>query len=375
NWNHQTAVNWNLSDCGLQPDNVQFGNGIMSLTLDNIGCPQACDGKPYASAEYRTTQEVFSYGLYETRMRAAEGFGLVSSFFVYTGTYGQPSHHEIDFEVLGKDCSMVQTNYYVEGRGHHEQMIPLGFDACQEFHNYGFAWQTDSLVFYIDGKEVRRITENSATPAREIPFKPGKIMVNLWPGIGVDSWLGSFTYQGHSISAQYDWIRYLSQGTETAPLSMAQTPQTATATPATPSSTPVNSLSIADIQTGSFAFNGGSARVSGSTYTFSATQTRDPGFGISTGNRNLEGRNILKFEIKGDFTQHGNYARLIVQVYAAKDSDSSPSVSLDPIRLDSNWTEISVDLQGRISTAKKVQFLLVTDNGSCNVEIANLRFE
>jgi beta-glucanase (GH16 family) len=32
-------------------------------------------------------------------------------------------------------------------------------------------------------------------------------MMNLWPGIGVDSWLGPFTYTS-PITAQYDSVQY-----------------------------------------------------------------------------------------------------------------------------------------------------------------------
>jgi hypothetical protein len=39
------------------------------------------------------------------------------------------------------------------------------------------------------------------------------------------------------------------------------------------------------------------------------------------------------------------------------------------------WAEAVVDLRGKIGQAKKVQFLLVTDKGSCKVEIRNIRFE
>lgn len=33
-------------------------------------------------------------------------------------------------------------------------------------------------------------------------------MTNLWPGTGVDGWLGPFTYPGTPLTARYDWIKY-----------------------------------------------------------------------------------------------------------------------------------------------------------------------
>ena len=44
----------------------------------------------------------------------------------------------------------------------------------------------------MDGALVH--TENGSRGA--LPTHPGKLMMNLWPGIGVDGWLGPFAYAG-----------------------------------------------------------------------------------------------------------------------------------------------------------------------------------
>src|SRR3989338_2057235 len=107
-WEASSWSNGNPFANTWQYDNVTFNGGIMALTLDNKGCPQSCDNKPTASGEYRTTEEIYGYGYYEARMKAVKGNGVMAgSFFTYRGTYGQPTHDEIDFEVLGKDCRSV----------------------------------------------------------------------------------------------------------------------------------------------------------------------------------------------------------------------------------------------------------------------------
>jgi endo-1,3-1,4-beta-glycanase ExoK len=201
-------------NCTWQPDNASINNGFLTLTADKAGCPAACKSRPYASAEYRTLRESFGYGYYEARLKAAAGSGLITSFFVYAGIYGQSSHGEIDVEVRGKDCNHVQINYYVKGRGNHEQIIALPSNGCENFHNYGFRWSKDSIIWYIDGREVYRAEG-------DVPQVKTKIMVNLWPGIGVDGWLGPFTYPGSPIRAIYDWVRYspLDHGPAAAPSS------------------------------------------------------------------------------------------------------------------------------------------------------------
>lgn len=217
--------NGNPFDARWQTDNTEFSsNGILSLILDTNGCPTACDGHPYASAEMRTQNETFEFGMYEVRMKAAKGSGLVTSFFTYRGTHGKADHDEIDFEVLGKDTSKVQINYYVEGQGGHEYMVDLGFDASTDFHNYGLSLTPEKLTWYVDGKEVNSVSENPSTPKHELPYRPAKIMINLWPGISVDGWLGPFTYHGQPVTAEYDWIRW-SQNNEKTASPVAEAPR------------------------------------------------------------------------------------------------------------------------------------------------------
>src|SRR3546814_5746693 len=57
-------------------------------------------------------------------------------------------HDEIDFEFLGKSPRQVQVNYYTAGKGGHETMIDLGFDASEDFHTYAFEWRPDSIRWF-----------------------------------------------------------------------------------------------------------------------------------------------------------------------------------------------------------------------------------
>ncbi len=180
-WSMANWANGNPFNCGFLPDHVTFANGYMTLKLDNT----ASSGKSYSGGEYRTSDTV-SYGRFETRMKAAKGSGIVSSFFTYTGS----PWDEIDVEVLGKNTNQVQFNYYVNGTGGHERLVDLGFDASADFHTYTIDWQPNSISWYVDG--VLRHTVTGGT----LPSHPMQIMMNLWNGIGVDSWLGSYNYPG-----------------------------------------------------------------------------------------------------------------------------------------------------------------------------------
>jgi beta-glucanase (GH16 family) len=197
-------TNGNPFNVGWRADHVTFANGFMSLRLDNVPCPSGCSGKPYASGEYRTNQ-FYGYGKYEARFKAAKGSGLVTGFFTYAGPADGLPHDEIDVEILGKDTTKLQVNYFVNGTGGHEAMIDLGFDAAAGYHNYAIVWSANSIKWYVDDKLVHMVLASSCTP---MPATPGRIMVNLWPGVGVDSWLGPFNYTGTPIQAHFDWIQY-----------------------------------------------------------------------------------------------------------------------------------------------------------------------
>lgn len=188
-------TNGSCFDCWWYKQNTSLENGMLSLTIDKDH-----DGKAnYSGAEYRT-HDHYGYGYYETSMQAIKNDGVVSSFFTYTGPSEDNPWDEIDIEILGKDTTKVQLNYYTDGVGNHEFMYDLGFDASEGFHTYGFDWQKDYIAWYIDGKEVYRATDN-------IPSTPGRIMMNTWPGITVDDWLKP--YDGKTpLTAHYQWVTY-----------------------------------------------------------------------------------------------------------------------------------------------------------------------
>ena len=211
NFNSYNATLWSMADgwangdpfdCGWEADNVTFNSGVMSLTLDNVSCP--CSGRPYASGEYRSNG-FYQYGTYTVRMKAVDHDGVVSSFFIYTDEWddGNP-WDEIDIEIIGKDTTKLQTNYYTNGVGGHESYIDLGFDAAAAFHTYSIEWMPDYIKWYVDGD--LKLTEDGSHGA--LPTTPGRIMMNFWPGTdSVNDWLGDFVYTD-PLTAQYDSVSF-----------------------------------------------------------------------------------------------------------------------------------------------------------------------
>lgn len=207
-WSNEGAFNatWRPENILFEPD----GGGTLSLRLDvdpaprmRTRQPRLGEAIPYASGEYRSVA-FYGYGRYETSMRAARGAGLVSSFFVYTGPADGRPWDEIDIEILGKDPTRMQVNYWTDGQGGKETHVELGFDASAGFHDFAFEWHPDFIKWYVNGLLVH--TETGARGP--LPSHAGRIMMNLWPGIDVDSWLEPFDPAPLPVRAQHRRIRF-----------------------------------------------------------------------------------------------------------------------------------------------------------------------
>ncbi|WP_446686128.1 beta-glucanase [Paenibacillus aurantiacus] len=188
--------NGGMFNCTWRANNVGFtSDGKLRLGLTSSAYNQ------FDCGEYRTTFKQ-GYGLYEVSMKPAKNVGIVSSFFTYTGPADGTPWDEIDIEFLGKDTTKVQFNYFTNGVGGHEKVVNLGFDAAAGFHTYAFDWQPGYIKWYVDGVLKHTATTN-------IPSHPGKIMMNIWNGTGVDSWLGAYN-GANPLYAEYDWVKYTS---------------------------------------------------------------------------------------------------------------------------------------------------------------------
>ena len=204
-------TNGSVFDCWWYKRNAEIKNNLLELRIDQdwAGHRNDSDKRNYSGGEFRSNQ-FYHYGYYETSMKAIKNDGVVSSFFTYTGPSDNNPWDEIDIEILGKDTTKVQLNYYRNGQGGHETMIDLGFDSSQDFHRYGFDWQQDHITWYVDGKAVH-------TMWGDVPKTPSKIMMNAWPGVGYRDaqnntveWLNNF--DGHTpLTAYYQWVTYNKQ--------------------------------------------------------------------------------------------------------------------------------------------------------------------
>ncbi|MBY0406859.1 MAG: family 16 glycosylhydrolase [Rickettsiales bacterium] len=195
---HGWANGW-VQSCEWRKENLKGEDKNLRITLSDNG------GKvhPIGCGEMQSKQR-YHYGMYSARIRAAKGSGLNTAFFTYIGpAQGVKAHDEIDFEFLGKDTTMVQLNYYVGGKPQDPQLIKLGFDASEDFHDYHFVWEPTRITWFVDKKKVYE-----TKPGAKLPTLPSKIFVTLWSGSEkVNDWLGPFEYK-QDATADFAWVKF-----------------------------------------------------------------------------------------------------------------------------------------------------------------------
>ena len=116
------------------------------------------------------------FGEYQMIMRAAEGSGLSSGFFTYTGPYYGTAHNEIDVTFVGKSPNQVLLNAFNDGKQTDVIRYPLDFDTTKNFALYTFVWEPDRITWYVNGEFAHEVTaENFA-----IPQTPGILFANVY---------------------------------------------------------------------------------------------------------------------------------------------------------------------------------------------------
>ena len=234
--------------------NVHYEDGHLRLGITEEPASAYLEDKEvafdYTAGEVRTTN-YYGYGDYEVSMKPSKNAGTASTFFTCTGPYdtkfvldengdyvldenGQRttvnnSHDEIDIEFLGKDTTKVQFNFFVNGVGGNEYMYDLGFDASEEFHEYGYRWTEDSITWFVDDKPVYKVTTDKTVKEAKnlkvvdaLPSTPGRILSNYWCGTKeAEGWMGKFKGQTNDQGTEYKWMATSAIG---APLNPVESP-------------------------------------------------------------------------------------------------------------------------------------------------------
>ncbi|KAF8944308.1 hypothetical protein BGZ47_004418 [Haplosporangium gracile] len=156
------------------------------------------------------------YGTIEARIKTASSMpGTVSSFIMISPISGD----EIDFEVVGKDPSDVQTNFYYRVQPgnkvdySHGVHINVNLDTSLDYHTYRLDWTPTEMKWWFDG-ELKRTTLASEVVG-SYPDTPMRIAFGIWDGgygnKGTTEWAGENTSYEPNDTREYqlsiDWVK------------------------------------------------------------------------------------------------------------------------------------------------------------------------
>ena len=123
----------------------------------------------------------FQYGKIELEMMMATGQNVVTAIVLLA-----ENKDEIDFEFVGKDISIIQSNLYYKGEPIYEKNAMYhntNTNLTSSFNNYTIIWEPNSLKWYTNGQLLR--TETT------FPDSPSKLYIGIWGAEGVSKWAGT----------------------------------------------------------------------------------------------------------------------------------------------------------------------------------------
>lgn len=197
---------WNNGDhqnCTWSKNHVQLRDGVLVLRFEK----QRFKDRNYACAEVQTKAR-FGYGIYEARMKTdGPASGLNAAFFTYIGPVHKKPHDEIDVEILTKDTSKAQLNYYTNAKGGNEKLITVPAGTDDGFNDYAFVWEEDRLRWYLNGELVHTISRSKGLPRHN-----QKIFFSFWGTDTLTEWMGRFEDPGRKLSFEIDRVAFTAFG-------------------------------------------------------------------------------------------------------------------------------------------------------------------
>lgn len=196
-------VNGAHQNCLWSADRVAAVEGTLRISLTDT----ARDGQPFTCGEVQSNAR-FGYGTYEARMQVTYRAGANANFFTHVGAAQKEPHNEIDFEFISRSNPTLQTNFFTNDKGGHEELHPQPADDA--FRNYGLIWQPGLLQWYVDGRLIREAR------GADVPSAAQKVYFSLWSSGTLTEWLGAFAYPGQPLELLVDRFAFTPMGADCA---------------------------------------------------------------------------------------------------------------------------------------------------------------
>ena len=182
-------------------------------TLAVMTMAASLNAKDFSGAELYTNEE-FSYGKFEARMKMAAASGTVSSMFLYQNGSEQASAErwvEVDIEVLGKEPEKFQSNIITGRAGAQktsEKKHAVSPAADQGFHTYGLEWTPNYVRWTVDGNEVRKTEKGVNDTKDQVANLIGTqgLRFNIWSSESAE-WVGAFDESKLPLFQFINWVK------------------------------------------------------------------------------------------------------------------------------------------------------------------------
>lgn len=185
-------------------ENAVITNGLLRL----VARKEKRGGQEWTAGNI-WTREMFQYGYFECRYRYAAAAGLNNSFWLMpagTNQIARGKFFEIDVNE-GHYPNKISNNIHnhsdarvVNGKRTHPT-LPRTFtykdqNFARDFQVHGLEWTEKELVFYLNGREIRRLKNDFC-------FSPASV----WLSLAVIPWAGQITDAIDGTAMEVDYVR------------------------------------------------------------------------------------------------------------------------------------------------------------------------
>lgn len=181
--------------CSRWRDNAVVSNGVLKLNARK----EKRGGQEWTAASMWTKRK-FKYGYFECCYKYAKAKGTNNSFWLMTRDIPKdaPGRFEIDINEghYPDRINMNIHNWSGEHWSKSKHTTVNGANLADEFHTYGLEWNKDQLIWYFDGKQIRR--ENNTICHGES---------HVWLSLAIIKWAGPVTDAIDGTAMDVDYVR------------------------------------------------------------------------------------------------------------------------------------------------------------------------